>query len=55
VRQTHLTLPNPPDLISKEEPRQYCLYVKNVKKYWRASTLAICGIKFFYEKTLSVN
>ena len=43
-----------PDLISEEELRQYFLHIKNVKKYSRASsTIAICGIKFFYEKTLS--
>lgn len=43
-----------PDLISEEELRQYFLYIKNVKKYSRAaSTIALCGIKFFYEKTLN--
>jgi site-specific recombinase XerD len=43
-----------PELITEEELRQYFLYVKNVKKYSRAaSTIAICGIKFFYEKTLN--
>jgi integrase/recombinase XerD len=42
-----------PDLITEEELGQYFLYIKNVKKYSRAaSTIAICGIKFFYEKTL---
>lgn len=43
-----------PDLITEEELRQYFLHIKNVKKYARASsTIAICGIKFFYEKTLN--
>jgi len=43
-----------PDLISEEELGQYFLHIKNVKKYSRAaSTIAICGIKFFYEKTLN--
>ena len=43
-----------PDLITEEELRQYFLHIKNVKKYSRASsTIAICGIKFFYEKTLN--
>jgi site-specific recombinase XerD len=43
-----------PDSITEEELRQYFLYIKNVKKYSRAaSTIAICGIKFFYEKTLN--
>jgi integrase/recombinase XerD len=42
-----------PDLITEEELRQYFLYIKNVKKYSRAaSTIAICGMKFFFEKTL---
>jgi site-specific recombinase XerD len=42
-----------PDLITDEGLRQYFLYLKNVKKYSRAaSTIAICGIKFFFEKTL---
>jgi site-specific recombinase XerD len=42
-----------PDLITEEELRQYFLHIKNVKKYSRASsTIAICGMKFFYEKTL---
>jgi site-specific recombinase XerD len=43
-----------PDLITEEELRQYFLHIKNVKKYSRgSSTIAICGIKFFYEKTLN--
>jgi hypothetical protein len=43
-----------PDLITAEELRQYFLLIKNVKKYSpAASTIAICGIKFFYEKTLN--
>lgn len=44
-----------PDQITEEELRQYFLYLKNVKKYSRsASTIALCGIKFFYEHTLKV-
>jgi integrase/recombinase XerD len=43
----------PPDQISEEELRQYFLYVKNVKKWKRATvTISICGIKFFYTQTL---
>ena len=43
-----------PDLISEEELRQYFLYVKNVKKWSRAaSTISLCGIKFFFEQTLN--
>src|SRR5262245_42453109 len=42
-----------PDLISEEELRQYFLYLNNVKKYSRSSTtIALCGIKFFFEHTL---
>jgi site-specific recombinase XerD len=42
-----------PDLITEEELRDYFLYGKNVKKWARTtSTIAICGIKFFFEKTL---
>ena len=42
-----------PDLISEEDLRQYFLYVKNVKQYSRrASTIALCGIKFFFAQTL---
>jgi len=43
----------PPDQISEEELRQYFLYVKNVKKWKRATvTISICAIKFFYTQTL---
>ncbi|PYP88861.1 MAG: hypothetical protein DMF61_06385 [Blastocatellia bacterium AA13] len=42
-----------PDLITEEELRQYFLYTKNAKKYARpTTTIALCGIKFFFEKTL---
>jgi len=38
------------DLISEEELRQYFLFLKNVKHYSRPTmTIAICGIKFFFE------
>ena len=53
VRQLAEHYHKSPDLITEEELRQYFLHIKNVKKYSRASsTIAICGIKFFYEKTL---
>jgi integrase/recombinase XerD len=43
-----------PDLITEEDLRQYFLYIKNVKQYSRsASTIALCGIKFFFEHTLN--
>lgn len=41
-----------PDLITEEELRQYFLYLTNVKKHARATvTIALCGIKFFYNYT----
>lgn len=42
-----------PEKISEEELRRYFLFLKNEKKYSRsASTIALCGIKFFYENTV---
>ncbi len=42
-----------PDKITEDELRDYFLYVKNVKKWSRStSTIALCGIKFFYENTI---
>jgi len=42
-----------PDHIDEEEIRSYFLYVKNEKKWARPTcTIAICGIKFFWEQTL---
>jgi integrase/recombinase XerD len=42
-----------PNVITEEELRQYFLYLKNIKHYSRsASTIALCGIKFFFEQTL---
>jgi len=53
VRQLADYYHKPPDQISEEELRQYFLYLKNVKKVARSTiTLALCGIKFFYERTL---
>ena len=44
----------PPEIISDDEIREYFLYLQNTKKYSRATTtIALCGIKFFYEKTLN--
>ncbi len=54
VRQLAEHYHKSPDLISDEELRHYFLFLKNVKHYSRAaSTIAICGIKFFYEHTLN--
>lgn len=42
-----------PEEISDEDLRQYFLYLVNGKKLARASiTIALCGIKFLYQKTL---
>ncbi len=43
----------PPDQLSDEELRQYFLYLTNEKKLARpTTTIALCGIKFFYQQTL---
>jgi integrase/recombinase XerD len=53
VRQLAEYCNKPPDQITEEELRQYFLYLKNVKRCSRSSiTLALCVIKFFYERTL---
>jgi len=53
VRQLAEYYGKPPDKIDEKEIRAYFLYVKNEKKWARATcTIAICGIKFFWEKTL---
>jgi site-specific recombinase XerD len=42
-----------PDQITEEDLRDYFLYLKNEKKASRsACTIALCGIKFFFEQTL---
>jgi site-specific recombinase XerD len=42
-----------PDQLSEEELRQYFLYLANEKKVARATaTIALCGIKFFFEQTV---
>lgn len=53
VRQLAEHYRKSPDQISEEELREYFLHLKQVKKYSRsARTIALCGIKFFYEQTL---
>jgi site-specific recombinase XerD len=53
VRQLAEYYHKPPDQISEDELRQYFLYLMNVKKVSRSTiTLALCGIKFFYERTM---
>lgn len=54
VRQLAEHYHKSPHLITEEELRQYFLYIKNVKRYSRsASTIALCGIKFFFQHTLN--
>jgi len=54
VRQLAEHYHKSPDQITEEELRQYFLFIKNVKKFARgSSTVAICGIKFFFERTLN--
>jgi len=56
VRQLAAHYHKSPDQISEAELRQYFLYLKNVKHYSRNTmTIAICGIRFFYEQTLQRN
>jgi len=45
-----------PDQLTDQELRQYFLYLANEKKLARpTTTIALCGIKFFYEQTLKQN
>ena len=53
VRQLCEHFNKSPGQITEEDLRQYFLYGKNVKKWSRStSTVALCGIKFFYENTI---
>jgi site-specific recombinase XerD len=53
VRQLAEHYNKSPDQVSEEELRDYFLFLKNEKKASRsACTIALCGIKFFYEYTL---
>ena len=53
VRQLAQHYGKSPDQITEEELREYFLYLKNEKQASRsACTVAMCGIKFFYERTL---
>lgn len=46
-------LPAQPRQLNDQELRQYFLYLANEKKLARpTATIALCGIKFFYEQTL---
>lgn len=54
VRQLAEHYHKSPDQITEAELRQYFLFIKNVKHYSRNTmTIAICGIRFFYQQTLN--
>jgi integrase/recombinase XerD len=56
VRQLAEHYHKSPDLLTEEELRQYFLHIINVKHYSRnTTTIALCGIKFFFEQTLNRN
>jgi site-specific recombinase XerD len=53
VRQLARHYRKSPDQIDEEELRQYFLFLKNEKHAARSTcTLALCGIKFFFQHTL---
>lgn len=53
IRQLENYFKKPAEKVTEEEIRQYFLYNKNGRKWARTtSTIALCGIKFFFEKTL---
>jgi integrase/recombinase XerD len=53
VRQLCEHFGKTPGKITEEDLRDYFLHGKNVKKWSRStSTVALCGIKFFYENTI---
>lgn len=53
VRQLSEYYDRSPDLITFEEVRQYCIYLKTIKKVARqTATQFICAFKIFWEKTL---
>jgi integrase/recombinase XerD len=56
VRQLAQHYHTSPEKLTEEDLRQYFLYLANEKKVARATaTIALCGIKFFYEHTLHQN
>jgi integrase/recombinase XerD len=55
VRQLAAHFHRAPDQLGEDELRQYFLYLTSVKHFARASfTIALCGIKFCYERTLGL-
>ena len=53
VFQLSKRLKKSPDQVHEEELRDYFLYMKNEKRVADSTfSIALCGIKFFYEQTL---
>jgi len=53
LRQLEDHFKKPAEKVTEEDIRHYFLYNKNERKWARTtSTIALCGIKFFFEKTL---
>ncbi len=53
VRQLFAHFNCNPTQLSEEQLRQYFLYLANERKVSRSTaTIALCGIKFFFERTL---
>lgn len=53
VRQFLKYRHKPPEQVSQEDIREYFLYLKNTRHVSRSTcTIALCGLKFFYEQTL---
>lgn len=53
VRQLAVHFNKAPDTITEQELKEYFIYNRNVRKWSRAaSTISICGIKFFFIHTL---
>ena len=53
VLQLSKRLKKSPDQVNEEELREYFLYLKNEKRVAESTfSIALCGIKFFYEQTL---
>ena len=53
VRQVFEHFDCKPNQLTEEQLRQYFLYLANEKKVARATaTIALCGIRFFYEQTI---
>ena len=53
VFQLSKRLKKSPDQVNEEELREYFLYLKNEKQVAESTfSIALCGIKFFYEHTL---